>query len=438
MALIMDDIREIRKYASQTGSSLRKLDGKSLAAKAKDATFQFPVLISDSIPIDRASTLVNYIEPVYATLVQIAVSGDNRINLGTTNIDQWLKARHQNIKLESVYGEPKEYDDFFGIFERAYDGNAVLFLNDDESMGIMVRYTNEHAHELMESNRKQLTEYMSNFDMKPFPITEKPADNSNEVTNSQLLNAYVTGKQDKEARDQRMKELDMSLKYSSQENVPKLLDRDIKKLNNMVPYGLELKLVSIADDGSVSQFVSIIVGIKAILHLIHSNEMIENLGNSVKSRNLMMNLVRWTSGEISFVKDLLLHIDDLKLDVSNMSNGYSRWFPTLKRLRDRKVQFKSFSMQRLIPNVTIALTSYEVDEIERRYGFNLKDTRFSKKIIETFFLCSLIILDEGTQTVDIIMQGDDEYQTYALETLDREVNLNSNRLSKEIGRMISR
>ena len=38
MALIMDDIREIRKYASQTGSSLRKLDGKSLAAKANMVT----------------------------------------------------------------------------------------------------------------------------------------------------------------------------------------------------------------------------------------------------------------------------------------------------------------------------------------------------------------------------------------------------------------
>lgn len=436
MALIMDDIQEIRKMASQTGSSLKQFNGKSFAAQAKDATFQFPFLVTDTAPIDQASTLVNYVEPVYANLVQTALSLDNRINLGTTNIEQWLKARHQNIKLESVYEEPKKEDDFFGIFERAYDGNAILYLNEDQSMGIMVRYTNEHAHELMESNRKQLTEYMSNFDMKPFPMTEAP--NPNEISNSQLLGAYVTGAQDKAERDRNMKELDMRLNYSSKLGAPKLLERDVKKTNNMLPYAIEVKLVAITDDGSVSQFISIIIGIKAVLHLVKSNEMIENLGNAIKTKNAFMNLVRWTTGEISLIKDLILHLDDIKMDVSNMSNGYSRWFPTLKRLKDRKVQFKSLSMQRLIPNVTIAVTSYEVDEIERRYGFNLKDTRFAKKIIDTYFLFALIIIDEGTQTVNIIMQDDSEYQTYALETLEREVNLNSNRLSKEIGRMISR
>lgn len=228
------------------------------------------------------------------------------------------------------------------------------------------------------------------------------------------------------------------MRSTTQSTAPKLLDRDVKKMNNMRPYGLEVKLIAIDDAGNVSQFVSIVIGIKAYMHSISSEEMIQNLGNAVNSKSSFMNMVKWTTGEISFLKDFLLHINEIKMDVSNMANGYSKWFPTLKHLKDKKVQFRSSSLQRLIPNASIIISTYELNEIQTRYGINLKDPRFAKKIISNYFLMTFIVIDDATQTIDIIYEKDSVFQTYALETLEREVNLNSNRLSKEIGRMISR
>jgi hypothetical protein len=58
--------------------------------------------------------------------------------------------------------------------------------------------------------------------------------------------------------------------------------------------------------------------------------------------------------------------------------------------------------------------------------------------MSNLFLMNLLIVDEGTRTIDILYDGERAYQTYALETLEREVSLNSNKLGREIGRMISR
>lgn len=52
-------------------------------------------------------------------------------------------------------------------------------------------------------------------------------------------------------------------------------------------------------------------------------------------------------------------------------------------------------------------------------------------------LIAFVIIDEATGTVNILYDGDSDYQTYSLETLQRQNDLTSNKLGREIGRMIS-
>jgi hypothetical protein len=61
----------------------------------------------------------------------------------------------------------------------------------------------------------------------------------------------------------------------------------------------------------------------------------------------------------------------------------------------------------------------------------------ARKLFDAFLLMSFIIVDEGMGTVSVLTDADKRYQVYALETLERDNNLNSNKLGKEIGRMIS-
>ena len=179
------------------------------------------------------------------------------------------------------------------------------------------------------------------------------------------------------------------------------------------------------------------IGVKTILHLIRSDEIVDNIARSIANRSVMFNFIRWTTGEISFIKDLLLHLDDLKFDVNNRAKGYSAWFPTLKRLKDRKVSFKNFRANQLIPNSSLVISSYEVNLLEEKYGIIIKDVGIAKRLINNLFLMTLVILDDASLTMDILYQDSTSFETYALETIQREVSLNSNRLANEIGRMIS-
>ena len=107
-------------------------------------------------------------------------------------------------------------------------------------------------------------------------------------------------------------------------------------------------------------------------------------------------------------------------------------------LKDKKVEFGTFGVRKLVPNATLVISTFELDEIRKRTGVDLHDVHFAKKLIQQLFLLTFIIVDEGSETIEILYESSSAFETYALETLEREISMNSNKLGKEIGRMISK
>ena len=214
-------------------------------------------------------------------------------------------------------------------------------------------------------------------------------------------------------------------------------DIEIKKTNS----GKEVTTFSLAvnDKKEFVQYVDFVLGVKAILHPVQSDDMIENLARALQNKSLMFKVLRWTTGELSLVKDIILNVNDMKSDAVNKRNGKSPFFGTLKRLKDRKLGVRNLTVPHaLIPNATIVVTSYEVDVLQQQYAIDLKNSSIAKKLINSLFLMAFVIMDEGTGTISVLYDGDNSFQTYALETLERDNSMNSNKLGREIGRMISR
>ena len=154
---------------------------------------------------------------------------------------------------------------------------------------------------------------------------------------------------------------------------------------------------------------------------------------------LTFKLLKWTTGEISLVKDILLNLNDIKSDAVNRYNGKSPFFNTLKRLKNKKLGIKNFTVPHaIIPNATIVITSYEADYLENKFAINVRNEKVANKLIKNLFLMAFVIMDEGTNTISVLYDGDQSFQVYSLETLERDNSLNSNKLGREIGRMISR
>lgn len=453
MAIINDILSMVKKgqnVAQDLDDGMKKYNTQSIAKRASDATLQFPCLISNTIGLDKAVAIANNMDRVYAAFVQTVVASNPMIDISVYRgpID-YIKRLHQNLKLESAIDfnaleNTKKTNDikdlietefpeymvsesvYDGVMEKAYKGEYRLYVNPSCTFGIAFKESAITSN-VIKSHKEGLNEYLSEFNLKPMYMKEADTD----ISRSDLLNKYMDNTANKSRLD--------SFRYSDKMGTyVKLAERDVKKANDMQPYGLQIRLMAVNDQKQFVQTIDFIAGIKTILHPIKTEEMVSNISYAVQNKNAVFNFIRWTTGEISLVKDLLLHIDEIKFDVNYKNRGMSPFFPALKRLKDKKMEVGAFGVRKLVPNATLVISTFELDEIRKSTGVDLHDLHFAKKIISQLFLLSFIIVDEGAETIEILYDGSSSFETYALETLEKEIAMNSNKLGKEIGRMISK
>lgn len=434
---------------------------KSFARGALDSTLQFPCLISDAITIDMASTLARTLERVYASFVQVYLSMNNTIDISKDkNASDYLKRFHHNIKVESTAEDLyKEYciesdEEYEALMERIYDGTTKAFINKDGSRMILFNFSEKFSPAVYESHKEQLVESLRDIDFTPFPNignspyyeapstpaipTDLPGLNGTDMHDLQMRGANNAIDSQYWVNREIEKQKFISAN-SSQLRTPTLTDADVKKSNEMQPYTMQVRLMGVNSQKEFVQFLDFVVGVKVNLHNIKSEEMIMNIQNTLQNKGALFSLIRWTTGEKSLFKDLILQIDDVKLDVANRSKGASGFWVTLKRLKETAKRQKAFfSRTQFVPNSTIVVSSYDVDAIQKNYGVSLKDVKFAKMLMDKLFLMNFVIVDDGTRTVEILYDGQNSFNTYALETLEREVSMNSNKIGKELTRMISR
>ena len=329
----------------------------------------------------------------------------------------YLKRIHQNLSLESV--EIDDEDDMNRYMEKVYDGSYRLFMNEEKNFGVVFNVAESGVHSLYESNKDLLREYMSDFDLSPIePINE--ADSSDFVNVSDVIDGMT-----------RARVNERNLNITSKGKAPQLTNRDIKRSNDMLPYGIEVRLIAV-------KYIDIIIGIKTILHTMKSEDMVEGIVKTLQNKNFVFKLLRWTTGEISLIKDILLNIDDIKTDASNRANGKAPFISSLKKFKGKKFGVSNFTVpHKLIPNSTMVITSYEAEYIRKTYGIDLSDARTALKLIDALFLMGFIIIDDAANIMYAIYDGDRSYQEFSMETLERENNANQNKLNREIGRMLS-
>lgn len=460
-----------------------------------------PIDMASTIARTLERVYASFVQTYLSTNNTIDISVDKNPNMFLKKFHRNIKVEStmEDLYQEYCTESDSEYD---ALMERIYDGTTKAYINEAENKMIVFNFSDKFNKGVFESHKESLEEALSCIDYKPFPnIGNSPfyeaigngnidtyrqtkgIDNAHdramkridqnfqrEMNNRKLAAdigmratdmAYNTGmtmlrnKMDKDAADlkyQRDVELQgmrnkaeidkekFRMQYGGNLSVPSVLkDSEVKKANDLQPYSMQVRLMAINDKNEFVQFMDFIIGVKVVLHNIKSDEMIINLQNALSDNGVLFNFIRWTTGEKSLFKDLLLNINSTKLDIANKSKGSSPWWSTLKRLKEvSKAQGAFFSKTKLVPQSTIVISAFDADSIEKLYGFNLRNPKFAIKLMKSLFLMNFIIVDEGTGTLDILYDGETAYQTYALETLEREVTMSSNKIGKELTRMISR
>ena len=427
---ILNDISEVVKSVStlvRTNSSAMKKNNDSLAKKAKEGILQFPAICSNSLDADTLSMASKALERNYATFAQIVYTMNCVAQVDEIKgVGDFINKFHTNI------GNTGTIDVLNLALKEALEDYSQTELDGMVLETILCKgSTNTIIHE----NSINLKEYMSGFNLDVLNDLFIPADIRKEIIEENI--AY--NKKHRKYGDILLEAEDEKNPNLNRIVIPsKVLDNnELKKANELVPTTLTLRINFMDKNGNLAGERTFNIGVKVTLHPASSEEIINNLCSARDTG--FFKFIRWTTGELSLVKDVLLNLNEIKLDVVNKTAGKSGWFSTFKRLKAKSTILSKFSKgaQGFHPLGTIIISMDEAEIIKNKSGLDLTRVSDVKKVMDKFMLLGFVILDPATQTAMFIFDDSPDFEMQPFSGLKREGNGSSTDM-KELLKVMNR
>lgn len=364
----MDTLKQIEKIAEkiEPKSSIR-----SITSQASKSIYYFPVVCSKTVPVKTATLIASNLEIAYMSFVKacfaltpaVAVKGDK------VNVEEYLKMFHQNVGIKSA---------------------NELFLTLKESIEEWELFPNETLNEVTSDRVRDVFGRV----------------NSNHNVKENFGNAYV-------------EDIESTPKAKSVKAVYD--NKSVEKANGLRPSVIGVDVTFILKGKEVS--TTIPVGVKTVIHPVDPDELSEQIMDSVAGRGIFHNIIRYKTGEILSLSDILFGISKMKKNISKSRNSdVSKWMDIIDhRKRLSKLSKPFLGKKAFLPNLTVNISMDDVDTINRLIGYNLlTDTHRAAKFIKDTFLLALVITDDATETAYIMYDGHSSYEEYPYSSLRRE------------------
>lgn len=432
---ILDTLKDISSI--KTDTMLGKKSYSSISKRSLEGTLQFPTLVSKSLDIDTLQMITKALERQYASFVQVALSMSPVLDL-TKDKDAagYLKRFHQNsnVRMDAsdIVNSSIEFlkentseasEDAFFLFATVCEGSTpkITAANKDQLIGIMESIRQDILNDKFVPKNTYLFANESVSTYHNTIVTEGKNRSNPETSPTKLdINLQVASVDPGGARSNKASAGGNGMNYQLPNEM--LKNNDAKKANELIPTTMHVRTNLMANNINQGQ-MDFIVGVKATMHPITSNEMVSNMLNASRGNNKFFNYIRWTSGEITFFKDFLFNIKEIQDDVMDRSAGSSPWWIALKRRRVlAKVKSNLMLPNRSLPNATIVMSMEEVEFIKSEYGFDLMSTSIVDKIMKEYFLLGFTVVDNSTQVVHFFFDGHQEFQSVSFSGLERENN----------------
>lgn len=388
---------------------------KSIARQSDKAICQFPVIASKAMTYDTATMIVKACERNFTTFMSVVIGLNQVIDSKTGAVD-YISRFHTN---------PDDFDGARVEILRAGIGTAKKL---NESLSYADK---QELHKLLlEAN----IEFGSQFEAESLNDRYKPIDIKTLLTEAsfkkgkaRIINNQQEDEEDGNKGFGELTDIEKQNSTISSRMVEApfkdiLKDNDAKKANELVPSLMSVQLTQRNDAGQNIP-IHFLLGIKAVLHPVGSTEMINNVFKAFDKgeRGKFFDFLRWTTGEISLVKDLILGIDEVKQNLNaERSKKESPWW-NLLRNRNSVSRFRKWGkFKPLLPNATLAMTQAEVDNIRANTGIDLLDANAALRVMEQLGLLQFIVVDEANDITHFLIDGQIRFQTYTFNALQRD------------------
>ena len=436
---IVDVIGDIKDFDQIDWINNKNSTG-SIAKRASNLVLVFPVIVSNALSMETAMIINKAIERKCCSLLQILFSSMQFAN--SDNLIDYLRKFHTNLDLKSGM----DLDEFLDIMDKMVDEGTVI-VNKEMYEAIKEDMHNIDYHLSTDFNPISINDYkiVNNYFGESSVVCEANSRNLNTgIYDDKDLIAAMNRSINKRVDKSIAKAFKKGITVNNNNNIGKadrnmsakdatdyfskqLLDNDIKKANELMPTTMVVNFISTSDDGRNSERVTGVIGVKAKMYPVDSMDICNRLSSKIKDRNGLFNLVRASTREISFFKDLAFAIDKAKLDAVYMASdsNNARMFKVLER-RAAKNKFSRLIKKNDASAITsLVLSQYEVEYL-KQMNINMEKSYNARSILEAYNLMDIVIADESLEIAKFIFDdGDGVYEALTFDALEKQSNDNT-------------
>ena len=421
----------------------RVRNSRSLARATSGLTLAFPVICTNTLPIETASMVAKAIERKNVTMLQMAFSAYNITN--ATDAVAHISKFHQNLNLskmdldkfmdamemlgESSYIYPEEMRAIAEDCKR----NLDYVLNDSINETSLLEYseiTRYGEKRIIKEAKDDNLEYdkMAQSDIHHYEKMRQSDNQFNSKMNQSDRQFKDRQSQQQKFHDDEMdneniKQRQNAVDSQRQQFTAMLMQSDVKKANEMQPTMMLVNFYVNDRDRDLNVAQQFVCGVKSKLYAVESSDIINKIITKHVDSDILLKLVKVSTREISFVKDFLLGLDEARLDALSKSRkgSASRIFKALERRAIKGKIRRSLRMENSAKAISaLVISAEEAEELKKYENIDIYQPRTIVPIMEKLNLLYFVVVDTTAESVNIITDGETEYESYSFTSLERE------------------
>lgn len=386
---IVDIIGDAEDFADDNNLIGTAKRYESLTKAANKLILVFPVLCTKGIDIKTASMISKAIERRCVTLLQMLFASIQVNN--TSNLNDYIAKFHSNISI----GDKITVDDFI-----SFTDTMMKESND-------ITITDKAVYDQFKEGMREINNVI------------KTTFNENSLSDfscHRTYNGYDTILEKGPSVVSTRKQADKN------DFINKLAENDVKKANELMPTKVIVDFHSSEDGVDVKRAI---IGVKCKLYMVDSIDIINRVASKYADTNWVRELVRASTGEISFWRDFVFALDKARIDAINSSrkDSTAKMWKVLERraTKHRLTKWKANKADSS-PITTLIINQDEVEYLKKDYDINLENRKIAIKLMEEYNFMGIVIADEPAETVSIIWDEGNEaqYETLSFKNLQKE------------------
>lgn len=338
----------------------------SIAKAASNLVLTFPVLVDESVSLNTAQILTRAIEGKALVMLQLLFSA---------------------ISVQSLKDDETAFDVIGKIHKNLNSDDIEDYIQRMETMATNESY--EALDHLMKTIREEniaIDTYTFNENY-PAPIDEDANSKSMNDVKNRTTGGFIAD----------------------------IKDTDIKKVNNMMPSVLVVKL-----HNKNSQITTnVAVGVKAKIQYVPQDEVIYRISSKNKDKNMLFNFIRSTTREISFLKDFLFALDKAKLDAIKIQKSSNSVWKILERraVRNRVRMFNNDGGYGGI--VSLVISADTLATLNKEYDFKASISEVENLISQYNLLAFFVADDVNERATYLFDDASRQFTTVSYTALEK-------------------